>query len=128
MRWVSSKESVANGEVSALAIIETLLAITLVFFLSLRFNTLRWLSVAMFVSPLLLLRTEKSTALGIKWFDLVVKGIIKPLLNLTIRYRRRSGLVAYSIFILFLHLFGIAFAAVISLGALSIRIGVTVWS
>jgi hypothetical protein len=66
MRLSSNKESVANGEVSVLAIVETLLAIALVFYLSAHFNTLRWLSVAMCVSPLLLLRTEESTRLGIE--------------------------------------------------------------
>ena len=69
MLWVSSKESVTKGEVSILAIFETLLAIALVFYLSAHFNTLRWLAVAMFVSPLLLLRTEKSTRQGIEWFN-----------------------------------------------------------
>ena len=69
MRWVSSKESVAKGEVSVLAIVETLCAIALVFYLSSHFNTLRWLAIAMCVSPLLLLRTEESVRLGIEWFD-----------------------------------------------------------
>src|ERR1039458_9239122 len=69
MRLTSNKESVAKGEVSVLAIVETLLAIALVFYLSAHFNTLRWLSVAMCVSPLLLLRTEESTRRGIDWFD-----------------------------------------------------------
>ena len=69
MRLVSNKESVARGEVSILAIVETLLAIALVFYLSAHFNTLRWLAVAMCVSPLLLLRTAESTRLGIEWFD-----------------------------------------------------------
>jgi hypothetical protein len=44
MRWVSSKESVAKGEVSVLAIVETMCAIALVFYLSSHFNTLRWLA------------------------------------------------------------------------------------
>ena len=69
MRLVSNKESVARGEVSILAIVETLCAIALVFWLSSHFNTLRWLAIAMCVSPLLLLRTEESTRLGIEWFD-----------------------------------------------------------
>ena len=69
MRLVSNKESVARGEVY-LAIVETLLAIALVFYLSAHFNTLRWLAVAMCVSPLMLLRTEESTRLGIEWFDI----------------------------------------------------------
>ena len=69
MRLVSNKESVARGEVSILAIVETLLAIALVFYLSAHFNTLRWLAVAMCVSPLLLLRTEESTRLAIEWYE-----------------------------------------------------------
>jgi hypothetical protein len=69
MRWVSNQESVAKGEVSMLAIAETLLAITLVFYLAAHFNTLRWLAFAICVSPLLLLRTEESTRLGIDWWD-----------------------------------------------------------
>src|SRR5687767_14545629 len=68
MRLISNKESVARGEVTVLAIVETLLAIALVFYLSKHFNTLRWLAVAMYVSPLLLLRTEESTRLGIEWW------------------------------------------------------------
>jgi hypothetical protein len=69
MRLVSNRESVARGEVSFLAIAETVLAIALAFYLSAHFNTLRWLAAAMCVSPLLLLRTEESTRLGIEYFD-----------------------------------------------------------
>jgi hypothetical protein len=68
MRLVSNKESVTRGEVSILAIVETLLAIALVFYLSAHFNTLRWLAIAMCVAPLLLLRTDESTRLGVDWF------------------------------------------------------------
>ena len=70
MRLISNKESIARGEVSILAIIETLLAIALVFYLSAHFNMRHWLAVAMCVSPLLLLRTEKSTRMAIRAFDL----------------------------------------------------------
>jgi len=69
MRWISSQESVAKGEVSLLAICETLIAIALVFYLAAHFNTLHWLAFAICVSPLLLLRTDKSTELGIKWWE-----------------------------------------------------------
>lgn len=69
MRLVSNKESVSRSEVSILAIVETLFAIALVFYLSAHFNTLRWLAVAMCVSPLLLLRTDESTRLGIECFE-----------------------------------------------------------
>jgi len=70
MRLTSNKESVARGEVSILAVGETLFAITIVFYLSSHFNTLGWLSVAMCFAPVLLLRTDTSTALGVKWFDI----------------------------------------------------------
>lgn len=69
MRLISNHESVAKGEVSVLAIVETLFAISLVFYFSEHFNTLRWLAVAMCVAPLLLLRTEESTRLGIECFN-----------------------------------------------------------
>lgn len=46
---------------------ETLLAIGLVFYLSAHLNPLRWLTVAMCISPLLLLRTDESVRLGIEW-------------------------------------------------------------
>lgn len=81
MRLVSNRDSVARGEVSILAIVETLLAITLVFYLSAHFNTLRWLAAAMCVSPLLLLRTEKSTRLGIEWWDFWVEKVVEPWLT-----------------------------------------------
>lgn len=64
MRLVSNNESVARGEISILALVETLVAIALVFYLSAHFNTLRWLAFAMCVSPLLLLRTDESVRLG----------------------------------------------------------------
>jgi hypothetical protein len=83
MRLISNDESVARGEVSILAIIETLLAIALVFYLSTHFNTVRWLAIAMCVSPLLLLRTEESTRLGIKWWDWWMEKVVKPTLGYT---------------------------------------------
>lgn len=78
MRLCSTPESVKRGEVSILAIVETLLAIALVFYLSAHFNTLRWLGVAMCVSPLLLLRTDESVRLGIKWFDRSLAWLAEP--------------------------------------------------
>ena len=44
-----------------MAIIETSAAISVVFYLNAQWNTLHWLSVAMCISPLLLLRTEELT-------------------------------------------------------------------
>src|SRR5882672_1311429 len=77
MRPTSNKESVVKGEVSVLAIVETLVAITLVTYLSAHLNTFRWLAVAMCVAPLLLLRTDESIQSGIKWWDMVCKFALK---------------------------------------------------
>ena len=68
MRLISSKESVARGEVSLLAIIETVTAMVLVFYLSAHFKSLRWLASAICIAPTLLLRTERSVSLGTTWF------------------------------------------------------------
>jgi hypothetical protein len=65
---------VEHGEVSLLAIMETLTAIALVFYLSTYLNALGWLAWAMCASPLLLLRTEESTRLGIALYDRMYAG------------------------------------------------------
>ena len=122
MRLTSNKESVARGEVSVLAIIETLLAIALVFYLSTHFNTRRWLAVAMCVSPLLLLRTEKSTQLGIQLFDLSFgwlrerAGSKSAGLKSENKSESSGGLM---------FLVAITFWTVFNLGTLLIRVGAT---
>jgi hypothetical protein len=64
MRLVSNKESVARGEVSILAIVETL-SPSRSFSTSPRTSTpLRWLAVRHVRAPLLLLRTDESVQLG----------------------------------------------------------------
>jgi hypothetical protein len=69
VRLRSTLESVDKGEVSILAILETLAAVSLVFHLSSRSIGLEWLAVAICVAPLLLLRTEKSTSLGVRYWQ-----------------------------------------------------------
>jgi hypothetical protein len=69
IRLYSTKESVKNGEISALAIVETLAAVSLVFYLANHLNTLEWLTVAICVAPLLLLSTEESTRLCIDYWE-----------------------------------------------------------
>jgi hypothetical protein len=69
MRLISNKKSVAKGEVSVLAIVETLLASGLVFYLSAHFNAVRWLAVAVCVASVLLMRTEESKLLETEWWD-----------------------------------------------------------
>lgn len=121
MRLTSNKESVAHGEVSILAIVETLLAMALVFYLSSHFNTMRWLAVAMCFSPLLLLRTEESSKLGLEWYKLYgnwvggVLGRMKP---------KRPGNIGVIKGLIFISLSYVA----VNLGSFTIRIGATVWA
>ena len=67
MRLHSTKESTAAGEPSVLAIVETLLASAVLIWLSIHFNTTRWLAVAVCLAPLTLLRTEESVLRGLRW-------------------------------------------------------------
>jgi hypothetical protein len=113
MRLVSTPESVKRGEVSMLAIVETLVAIGLVFFLSAHFNTLRWLGFAACVAPLLLLRTEASTKFGIEWIDRWFDRWVTPVLQ------KNQGKVAFfRLVVLFLGFF---------LTGTAIRIAATFW-
>ena len=63
MRWVSTPESVRNGEVSALACLETLVAMGIAVWVIWRFDTLVPLAISVMVAPLLLLRTQESMEL-----------------------------------------------------------------
>lgn len=67
MRWHATRESVDEGEVSALAVAETLLAVAVLVMLSLWFDTLKWLAGASCLAPLLLLRTDDSVRKGLRW-------------------------------------------------------------
>jgi len=68
MRWFSTPTSAANREVSFLAVIETVIAVSATVFLAV--NVLHsWTHVAIMASvvPLMLLRTEESTNLALNW-------------------------------------------------------------
>jgi hypothetical protein len=65
----SNEESVARGEVRFWAIVETLAATAVFWWVAIRFETFALLTSSLFVAPLLLLRSEESTRLGVKWVD-----------------------------------------------------------
>jgi hypothetical protein len=65
----SDEASVARGEVKFWAIVETVLAIAVFWWIAIRYETLMLLTTSLFVAPLLLLRSEESTQLGVKWFE-----------------------------------------------------------
>lgn len=68
MRWVSSTKSAEDGVVSVLAIVETALAIAIAIGTAAYFETLSHVLFASAIAPLLLLRTRRSTVVGLKWF------------------------------------------------------------
>ena len=65
----SSPASVGGGSISILAIIEVLLAVVAYWVISLWFGTFTILWVSLAVSPLLLLRSNASVALGVQWAE-----------------------------------------------------------
>jgi len=65
MRFHSTQESVDNGEITLLAIIECLVAVAIYVFVAIHFQTFRYLAVAVCLAPLTLFRTDASVRWGI---------------------------------------------------------------
>ncbi len=66
--WHSTLATRAAGQVSVLAVVETLLAITLYWWIAIRFETHWHLVSSVFIAPLLLLRSPESIAAGVRFF------------------------------------------------------------
>lgn len=66
MRLHATRESCDQGEITILAVVETVLAVALLITLSLWFDTTHWLSGACLLAPLVLLRTEDSVQRGLR--------------------------------------------------------------
>src|SRR5215213_3651046 len=64
----STSESIQNDLPCVTAIIETLLAVPLYWLISLKVGMIQPLLVAAAIAPLVLLRSEESVALGIRWY------------------------------------------------------------
>src|SRR5271157_1542356 len=64
----STTESVDKGEISLLAILETILATAIAIYLSVKFDSLKWIAWPACVAPFFLLRTQDSIKLGFKLF------------------------------------------------------------
>ena len=67
MRLVSTRESIDRGEITLLAIVETLVAVLVLIGLSVWFDSVKWLAGACALAPLLLLRTDDSVQRGLRW-------------------------------------------------------------
>src|ERR1044071_2169565 len=70
-RWVfwSTRESINSDIPSVTAIIETIIAVPLYWWVAIHFETYLPLLISAAIAPLLLLRSDESTALGRKWFE-----------------------------------------------------------
>jgi hypothetical protein len=66
--WRSTDASVQNGLPSLLAIFEVAIAVAIYWTIALSLNTFTHLWISVCAAPLLLLRSDKSIALGVAWF------------------------------------------------------------
>ena len=71
MRCFSTLRSADAREVSILAILETLVAISLSVGIAMKLGTVKWIVLSAALAPLLLLRTQRSKELGLKLFDIL---------------------------------------------------------
>jgi len=67
VRW-STPESRAAGQISVLAIVETIVAVALYWWIAFYLDTHLHLVTSLLVAPLLLLRSERSIEAGVDWF------------------------------------------------------------
>jgi hypothetical protein len=67
-RFWSTTESIQCEVPSVTAIVETIVAVPLYWWVTLRFGTLLPLLISVVVAPLVLLRSEQSVAVGARWF------------------------------------------------------------
>lgn len=67
IRWHSTVESVNNGEIAVLAIVEAAIAVSLTLFIAVKYQTLIHIAISASIAPLLLLRTRHSTKRGLRW-------------------------------------------------------------
>lgn len=66
--WISNQQSVENGELSVLAVVETILAVITYWAIAWWFDTHRHLLISVLVAPLLLLRSPQSIEEGARRF------------------------------------------------------------
>ena len=87
-RWYSTVESAEKLEFSVLAAVESVCAVTLSLWLAWYFQTYTHLVVAIVVAPLLLLRTEESVELGLRWFG----GFLESMERVEERFAKLTGI------------------------------------
>lgn len=85
MRVYSTQESVLRNEISILAIIETVIVLSLSLFIAIYYNYFWHIAICSSLGIFLLLRTDVSTHRGLSWFDVIYvkffKFALKPFKN-----------------------------------------------
>src|SRR3954447_25874617 len=71
----STTESIQNDVPSITAIIETVIAVPLYWWVALQVGMLPRLLIGAVIAPLVLLRSDRSVALGVRWFLAFEKGL-----------------------------------------------------
>src|SRR3954452_10871709 len=84
----STTESIQNDVPSVTAIIETLIAVPLYWWVALQVGMLPSLLIGAAVAPLVLLRSEESVALGLKWL-LIFEARRAPAISQNLSLRQR---------------------------------------
>lgn len=67
--WHSTDDSIAAGQISVLSVVETFCALGLYGWLAFHFEHQWWLLISAVAAPIILLRSPKSKALGVKWLQ-----------------------------------------------------------
>jgi len=104
-RWYSTVESAEKLEFSVLAAVESVGAVTLSLWLAWYFQTYMHLVGAIVVAPLLLLRTEESVELGLRWFG----GFSEFMSRNAERFAKLTGITDQGAVMIFYSLIGLIF-------------------
>ena len=99
MRFCSTPESAADGEITVLATIETLLAIFFSLVCVKLFDTAAHIVVGALVAPFLFLRTEASTLKAFQMFDLCAQRLMGPVAFVSGLYERLPARLRSFIFL-----------------------------
>ena len=73
--WIlfSTRESIDTNVLSVTAIVETLIAIPAFWWTTIEYQTYLPLIISVAVAPLVLLRSEQSVALGVRWYTALMR-------------------------------------------------------
>ena len=82
MRLHSTRESPLTGKPTFLALAETLIAMAASLYVVIAYNTLVYVAVGACLAPFLLLRTDESTQLAIRWFEGGLSWLDRPGLSI----------------------------------------------